>query len=155
MNGPMGLVRVSRDNTTTGRERRSGADLGQTGVDIDPFHFWVLRKLVLGGAGYCFGNLPLLGRKCCLPLRRERIDEHHADYIAGELASVESRDQATVGVANEDIWARLASGPQEGVQVPDRILCGSRLRNRIAATRRQVVSHWCARSVIGAHPREP
>ena len=63
-------------------ERRGRAALGQTGVEIDPFHFRVLRKLVLGRAGYGFHNLPLLGRKCWLPLRREGIDEHHAGNIA-------------------------------------------------------------------------
>ena len=137
-----------------GAQRRGGAGQGHTGVNIDPFHCWVLRQLVLGRAGYGFRNLPLLGRQCCLPLRGERIDEYDTGYIAGVLASLESRDQTTVGVANEDIWTRLDGCPQEGVQVPDRILCRGRLRNRIAATRRQVVSHWCARPIIGAHPRE-
>jgi hypothetical protein len=155
MNGPMGWARVSRDNTMTGRERRSGAGLGHTGIEIDPFHCRVLRQLVLGGVGDGFHHLPLLGRQCCLPLRGERIDEHDAGYITGVLASVEPRDQATIGMANQDIGARLAGGPQEGMQVPDCIVCCGWLRDRSAATRRQVVAHGCARPVIGAHPREP
>ena len=115
MNGPMGLVRVSRDNTTTGRETgRARHGLGQTGVEIDPFHFRVLRKLVLGRAGYGFHNLPLLGPKCYLPLWSEGIDEHHASYLAGVLASKESRDQATVGVANQDIGAMRRRRPGGG-----------------------------------------
>ena len=41
------------------------------------------------------------------------------------------------------------------MQVPDCILCRGRLRNRIAAARRQVVAHRHARPVIGAHPCKP
>jgi len=95
-------------------QRRSGAGLGPAGVDVDPFHGRVLRELLRGRAGYGRQVLPLLRRECCLPLRRERIDEHDAGYLAGVLARVEPGDQATVGVAGQDIRAGLAGGPQEG-----------------------------------------
>jgi hypothetical protein len=138
-----------------GTRWRGGVGLGYTGVEIEAFHGRVLRQLVLRRAGDGLHNAPLLGRHGGLPLRSERIDEHEAGNRACVLASVEPRDQATVGVANQEIGTRLTGGSQEGMQIPDRILCRGRLRDRSAATRHQVVAHECARPVIGAHPREP
>jgi hypothetical protein len=149
-----GVTGHNRDGQPAG-QRPSGAGLGHAGVEIEPFDGRVPGELPGGRAGDGLQDPPLPGGQRGLPLRRERIDEHQAGYLGGVLARVEPGDQAAVGVADQDIGARLAGGPQQGVQVADRVLGRGRLPDRGTAARRQVIADRGTRPVVGAHPGEP
>ena len=79
--------------------------------------------------------IPLLGRLGILKSLGQSVDEDQPGHFFWMNARIEPDNQAAIGVPGKHVGPGLASGFEERMKVSDRVLCGGRLRHRVAAAR--------------------